>query len=45
MLAHCLQSRVKEMDNKGEDAGKMGVTSKEKTFFSKNVTFFKQKDR
>ena len=25
MLAHCLQSRVKEMDNKGEDAGKMGV--------------------
>ena len=34
------------MSNKGEDAGKIGVTSKEKNiFFSKNVTFFKQKDR
>ena len=34
------------MGNKGEDTGKMGLTSKEKNiFFSKNVTFFKQKDR
>ena len=35
------------MGNKGEDTGKMGVTSKKKTFFffSKNVTIFKQKDR
>ena len=43
MLAHCLQSRVKEMDNKGEDAGKMGVTSKEKTFFFKKRNFFRTK--
>ena len=43
---HCLQSRVKVMGNKGEDTGKMGVTSKKKKhFFSKNVTFFKQNDR
>ena len=34
------------MGNKGEDTGKMGVTSKKKKhFFSKNVTFFKQNDR
>ena len=34
------------MGNKGEDTGKMGVTSKEKkTFFLKSVTCFKQKDR
>ena len=34
------------MGNKGEDTGKMGVTSKEKkSFFSENVPFFKQKDR
>ena len=34
------------MGNKDEDTGKMGVTSKKKTFFfSKNVTIFKQKDR
>ena len=34
------------MGRKGEDTGKMGVTSKEKNFFfSKNETFFKQKDR
>ena len=33
------------MGNKGDDTSKMGVTSKEKTFFLKNVTFFKQKDR
>ena len=40
-----MQSRVKVMGNKGEDTGKMGVTSKKKKhFFSKNVTFFKQKD-
>ena len=42
---HCLQSRVKEMGKKGKDTGKMCVTSKEKKYFSTNVTFFKQKDR
>ena len=29
----CLQSRVKVTGNKGEDTGKMGVTSKEKNIF------------
>ena len=42
IFVYCLQSRVKVIGNKGEDTSKMGVTSKEKDFFSKNVTFFKQ---
>ena len=33
------------MSNKGEDTGKIGVTSKEKNIFSQKITFFKQKDR
>ena len=36
---HCLQSRVKITGSKGEDTGKMGVTSKEKTFFLKKRNF------
>ena len=32
---HCLQSRVKIMGNKGEDTGKMGVTTKEKNISQK----------
>ena len=36
-----MQSRVKVMGNKGEDTGKMGVTSKEKKhFFLKKRNFF-----
>ena len=42
---HFLRPRVKVMNNKGDDTGKTGVTSKEKNFFSQKVTFFKQKDK
>ena len=42
---HCLQFRVKVMSKKCEDSGEMDVINKEKSFFSKNVTFFKQKYR
>ena len=34
---HCLQSRVKITGSKGEDTGKIGVTSKEKNIFSQKT--------
>ena len=37
IAVHCSQSRVKVMGNKGEDTGKMGVTSKEKNIFSQKT--------
>ena len=37
IAVHCLQSRVKVMGNKGEDTGKIDVTSKEKNIFSQKT--------